>query len=126
MSQNQRMKLLETVKLTLEKRALLMSRDTVEQFSPVFQSAKDKLKVSSMMKANSQYQLCLHVFTESVKAIDELKLLQLFQNEMEYLTPILSYIKDDDKSLATREDALSALSAFRKFTNVTWQQNIIQ
>ena len=72
------MKLLEITKVTLEKRTLLMSRETVDQFSPVFQSAKDKLKVSSMMKANSQFQLCLHIFAEAVNVLDELKMLQLF------------------------------------------------
>ena len=31
-----------------------------------------------MMKVDAQYQLSLHVFTELVTAIDELKLLQVF------------------------------------------------
>ena len=31
-----------------------------------------------MMKVDAQYQLSLHIFTELVTAIDELKLLQVF------------------------------------------------
>lgn len=49
-----------------------------------------------MMKADAQYQLCLHIFIELVNVLDEIKLLQIFTNEMEYLTPILSYLKDED------------------------------
>ena len=31
-----------------------------------------------MMKADAQYQLCLHIFIELVNVLDEIKLLQIF------------------------------------------------
>ena len=55
-----------------------MSRDTVEQFTPVFNSIKDKLKVSSMMSSSDQVDLCLSLYSICLSSLDELKLLSVF------------------------------------------------
>ena len=50
------------MKQTLEKKFLVMSRETVEQFTPIFNSPKDKLKVSSMLNSNEQVDFCLVLY----------------------------------------------------------------
>jgi len=44
---------------TIDKRQLVMEKITVDEFTPTFNSPKDKLKVSSMLRNNEQISFCL-------------------------------------------------------------------
>ena len=71
MTDEQRRLLVECVTSTLDKRQLVMSKETVEQFTPQFNSAKDKLKVSSMINTHNQIELCLKIYSFLIEAISE-------------------------------------------------------
>ena len=57
---------------------MTLSIDAVETFSPVFNSPKDKIKVSSMINTVEQMMLCVIVFGQSVSILDEEKFNSFF------------------------------------------------
>jgi len=67
MDDDQNRALMEYLASTLTKRQLVMNLETVEQFTPTFHNPKDKLKVSSMMTASEQHELCLRLFSHMLK-----------------------------------------------------------
>ena len=48
-----------------------MDRNTVEQFTPTFNSPKDKLKVSSMLKSSEQISFCLTSLAHLIDLLSE-------------------------------------------------------
>lgn len=81
----------------------MMSRDTVELFSPTFNSDKDKLRVSSMINSHEQAEFCLRTYALLIEIISEGQISLIFQNEMTMINPILKYVKDP--KLSTQNEA---------------------
>jgi len=126
LSNSQKKQLIDCVKATLEKKFLIMHMDTVEQFTPQFNSVKDKLKVSSMISSHEQVELCLRAYGTLLSNLDESLLLNAFQNEVEMLTPLLPYLKDDKIKASTQKEAKKVVSNLAsKLSNLNWIQNLL-
>lgn len=126
LSNTQKKQLVDCVKSTLEKKFLIMHMDTVEQFTPQFNSVKDKLKVSSMISSHEQVELCLRVYGILISNLDESILLNTFQNEVEMLTPLLPYLKDDKVKVSSQKEAKKVISNLAcKLSNLNWIQNLL-
>jgi len=55
-----------------------MNKDTVEWFTPQFNSVKDKLRVSSMINSHDQTELCLKTYAFLIEVISEGEISQIF------------------------------------------------
>ena len=71
MTDAQRQLFLEHLTSTLDKKQLVMSKETVEQFTPQFNSIKDKLRVSSMINSHDQTELCLKTYAFLIEVLSD-------------------------------------------------------
>lgn len=81
----------------------------MEQFTPQFNSAKDKLPVSSMIRSHEQTEFCLKSYGHMLGTLSDGAISLIFQSEMDMITPLLRYLKDDRLKVSTQIEACKVI-----------------